>query len=129
MANSSSVGRRILLAGGLSIAIAAAPAAAFAALPSHAPAGPAIACPAGEVEDIYIGECTPELVPNTPGGNYPTPTAGEGGVTFSTPGDPGSVPEVQGIPCTGANTGQCIGLEEDQPAPVVQPRTSISSSP
>nr|WP_059016690.1 hypothetical protein [Mycobacterium sp. M26] len=130
MANSSSVGRRILLAGGLSIAIAAAPAAAFVALPSHAPAGPAIACPAGEVEDIYIGECTPELVPNAPGGNYPTPSpGGSGGVEFSTPGDPGSVPEVQGIPCTGANTGQCIGLEEDQPAPVVQPRTSISSSP
>ena len=128
MANSPSVGRRILLAGGLSIAIAAAPAAAIVALPSHAPAGPALACPAGEVEDIYIGECTPELVPNAPGGNYPTPTSSGGGVSFSTPGDPGSVPEVQGIPCTGANTGQCIGLEENQ-VPDVQPRSSISSSP
>ncbi|WP_167097418.1 intersectin-EH binding protein Ibp1 [Mycobacterium sp. DL592] len=128
MANSPSVSRRILLAGGLSIAIAAAPAAAFVALPSHAPAGPALACPAGEVEDIYIGECTPELVPNAPGGNYPTPTNSGGGVSFSTPGDPGSLPEVQGIPCTGANTGQCIGLEENQ-VPDVQPHSSISSSP
>ena len=125
MAKSPSVGRRILLAGGLSIAIAAAPAAAFVC--RHTPRqGSAVACPAGEVEDIYIGECVPEMAPNTPGGNYPTP-AGTG-ITFSTPGDPGSVPEVQGIPCTGANTGQCIGLQEDQ-VPAVEPRSSISSSP
>jgi hypothetical protein len=125
MANSPSVGRRILLAGGLSIAIAAAPAAAFV-MSSHAPAGSAVACPAGEVEDIYIGECVPEMAPNTPGGNYPTPTGT--GITSSTPGDSGSVPEVQGIPCTGANTGQCIGLQEDQ-VPSVVPHSSISSSP
>lgn len=125
MAKSPSVGRRILLAGGLSIAIAAAPAAAFV-MSSHVPAGSAVACPAGEVEDIYIGECVPEMAPNTPGGNYPSP-AGTG-ITSSTPGDAGSVPEVQGIPCTGANTGQCIGLQEDQ-VPAVEPRSSISSSP
>lgn len=118
MAKPSSVGRRILLAGGLSLAIAAAPAAAFVVGPSLAPAGVAIARPAGEIEDIYTGECTPELTPNT-----------SGGVDFSTPGDTNSVPEVQGIPCTGHNTGQCIGLEEDQGAPDVQPRSSISSSP
>jgi hypothetical protein len=125
MAKQPSVGRRILLAGGLSIAIAAAPAAAFV-MSSNAPAGSAVACPAGEVEDIYIGECVPEMAPNTPGGNYPTP-AGTG-ITYSTPGDSGSLPEVQGIPCTGANTGQCIGLQENQ-VPAVEPRSSISSSP
>ena len=125
MAKSPSVGRRILLAGGLSIAIAAAPAAAFV-MSSHAPAGSAVACPAGEVEDIYIGECVPEMAPNTPGGKYPTPSGT--GITSSTPGDPNSVPEVQGIPCTGANTGQCIGLQENQ-VPAVEPRSSISSSP
>ena len=114
MAKPPSVCRRILLAGGLSIAIAAAP------------AGSAVACPAGEVEDIYIGECVPEMAPNTPGGNYPTP-AGTG-ITYSTPGDSGSLPEVQGVPCTGANTGQCIGLQEDQ-VPAVEPHSSISSSP
>ena len=84
MAKSPSVGRRILLAGGLSIAMAAAPAAAFV-MSSHAPAGSAVACPAGEVEDIYIGECVPEMAPNTPGGNYPTPSGT--GITNSTPGD------------------------------------------
>ena len=125
MATFPSVGRRILLAVGLSIAIAAAPAAVLV-MSSAAPAGSTVACPAGEVEDIYIGECLPEFAPNTPGGNDPTP-AGTG-ITSSTPGDSGSVPEVQGIPCTGANTGQCIGLQEDQ-TPAVEPRSSISSSP
>ena len=125
MAKFPSVGRRILLAGGFSIAIAAAPAAVLV-MSSAAPAGSTVACPAGEVEDIYIGECVPEMAPNTPGGNYPTPT--DAGITSSTPGDSGSVPEVQGIPCTGANTGQCIGLQEDQ-TPAVEPRSSISSSP
>ena len=82
------------------------------------------------------------MAPNVAGGNYPTATGtrttsptGIGttspqgtGITSSTPGDPNSVPEVQGIPCTGANTGQCIGLEENQ-VPVVTPHSSISSSP
>jgi hypothetical protein len=128
MAISSSVGRRILLAGGFSIAIAAAPAIAFIASPSGAPAGASIACPAGESEDLYTDQCIPEMVPNQPGGNYPTPTNGGGNVTFSTPGDSNSLPEVQGIPCTGANTGQCIGLQENQ-VPAVTPHSSISSSP
>jgi len=120
------VGRRILLAGGLSIAIAAAPAVAFFAAPSGAPAHSVVACPNGESEDIYTGQCVPELVPNVPGGAYPT-TAGTG-ITTSTPGDANSLPEVQGVPCTGANTGECIGLQEDQ-LPAVEPHSSISSSP
>lgn len=128
MAISSSVGRRVLLAGGFSIAIAAAPAVAFFASPAGAPAGPAIACPAGESEDLYTDQCIPEMVPNQPGGNYPTTSSGGGNITYSTPGDPNSLPEVQGIPCTGRNTGQCIGLQENQ-VPAVSPHSSISSSP
>jgi hypothetical protein len=27
------------------------------------------------------------------------------------------VPEIQGIPCTGHNTGECIGLGEEQRPP------------
>ena len=128
MANSTSVGRRLFLAGGFSIAIAAAPAVAFFAAPSGAPAGPAIACPAGESEDLYTDQCIPEMVPNQPGGNYPTTTSGGGNTTYSTPGDSSSLPEVQGIPCTGHNTGECIGLQENQ-VPAVSPHSSISSSP
>ena len=127
MAKSSSVGRRVLLAGGFSIAIAAAPAVAFIASPSSAPA-PAIACPAGESEDLYTDQCIPEMVPNQPGGNYPTTSSGGGNTTYSTPGDSNSLPEVQGIPCTGRNTGECIGLQENQ-VPAVSPHSSISSSP
>lgn len=126
MAKTPSIGRRLLLVGGLSVAVAAAPAAAFAMSAADVPAGSVVACPAGEVEDIYIGECVPEMAPNQPGGNEPSP-AGTG-ITYSTPGDANSVPEVQGIPCTGANTGQCIGLQEEQ-VPAVEPRSSISSSP
>lgn len=125
MAKSPSIGRRILFAGGLSIAMAAAPAAAIV-MSADVPTGSVVACPAGEVEDIYIGECVPEMSPNQPGGNDPS-RAGTG-ITYSTPGDANSVPEVQGIPCTGANTGECIGLQEEQ-VPAVEPRSSISSSP
>ena len=126
MAISPSVGRRILLAGGFSIAIAAAPAIAFSAAPSGAPGAPVAACPAGEIEDLFTDECTPEMAPNVPGGNYPTTTGSA--ITSSMPGSTGSLPEVQGIPCTGANTGTCIGLQENQ-QPAVSPHSSISSSP
>lgn len=126
MTISPSVGRRILLAGGFSIAIAAAPAIAFSAAPSGAPAGTVAACPAGEIEDLFTDQCTPEMAPNVPGGNYPTTT--DANISSSTPGDPNSLPEVQGIPCTGSNTGTCIGLQENQ-MPAVTPHSSISSSP
>jgi hypothetical protein len=46
------------------------------------------------------------------------------------PGNP-DLPSISGIPCTGDNSGQCIGLAEQQQAqtPLVQPHTSVSSSP
>jgi hypothetical protein len=119
--------RRLILAGGFSVAIAAAPAVAFFAVPSASPSAPSIAaCPAGETEDLYTDTCVPEMSPNVAGGTYPT--TAPGGITYSTPGDTSSVPEINGIPCTGRNTGQCIGLEENQ-VPNVVPHSSISSSP
>lgn len=98
------------------MAIAAAPAAAFFAVPA-AGISPVAACPSGETEDLFTDACVPHLSPNV-----------SGGISYSTPGDAYSVPEVQGIPCTGRNTGECIGLEEDQVQQVV-PRSTISSSP
>ncbi len=122
--SAGSTAQRVILAGGFALAIAAAPAAAFLTMPS---AGPALAaCPAGETEDLYTDACIPELSPNVPGGNFPT--AAPGGITYSTPGDPNSLPEIDGIPCTGRNSGQCIGLSEDQ-VPDVTPHSSLSSSP
>jgi hypothetical protein len=111
--------RRLLLASGFAVAVAAAPAAAFLAVPT-AGSTPAVitACPSGETEDLYTDLCVPHLTPNTPGG-----------VSYSTPGDAYSVPEVQGVPCTGRNTGECIGLEENQPQFAPPPESTLSSSP
>jgi hypothetical protein len=110
--------RRVLIAGGFAAAITAAPAvAAFASPLSAAPS--VAACPNGELNDSFTGVCVPELVPNSP----------EPYTTNET--SPGGLPEVDNIPCTGANSGQCIGLSEEQQAegPIAVPRSSISSSP
>lgn len=107
--------RRLLLAGGFAVAIAAAPAAAFVAVPTYS--APTIAaCPGGESEDTFTGACTPDLVPNSP----------EFGQT-----SPGGLPEVDNIPCTGGNSGQCIGLSEEEQAegPMAVPHSTVSSSP
>jgi hypothetical protein len=117
MATLRNPARRVILAGGFAVAIAAAPAVAFFAGPGVSPSIPLAACPSGETEDLYTDNCVPEMTPNQPGG-----------VSYSTPGDANSVPEIQGIPCTGANSGQCIGLEEDQ-VPNVVPHSTLSSSP
>ena len=81
-------------------------------------------CPNGEEEDLYTGVCVPHTVPNS-------------GAPFQAiPGNP-SLPEVNlpggggAIPCTGHNSGQCIGLAEeaqaDGPQPV--PESTFGSSP
>ena len=97
------------------MAIAAAP--AVAAFSTPAAAGTSVAaCPAGESEDTFTLNCAPHLVPNSP---------------EITNTSPGGLPEVSGIPCTGANSGQCIGLAESQQAqgPMPAPHSSVSSSP
>jgi hypothetical protein len=106
---------RLLLAGGFAVALAAAPAVAVVAV--SADSAPAIAaCAGGESEDTFTGVCVPDLVPNSP----------EFGQT-----SPGGLPEVGNIPCTGANSGECIGLSEEEQAqgPQPVPRSSVSSSP
>jgi hypothetical protein len=106
--------RRLIVAGGFAIAIAAAPVTALAFLP---PVAPVASCPAGESEDLYTDVCVPEVSPNVPGGNWPS-------------GNQSPLPEVRGIPCTGGNTGECIGLQESEAGtPVVRPHSSLSSSP
>lgn len=103
--------RRLLLAGGFAVAIAAAPAVAAFASPSTAPSFGA-SCPNGETEDSFTDVCTPDLVPNSPEISQ----------------SPGGLPAVDGIPCTGGNSGQCIGLSEDAPQ-YVPPSSSVGSSP
>ena len=108
---------RIILAGGFAVAALATP--AVVALASSGAATPSVAaCPTGESEDLYTTMCTPDLVPNSP-----APLS-------AIPGNP-DLPAIDGIPCGGNNSGQCIGLAEDQQAqtPLVEPHTSVSSSP
>ncbi|BBX29204.1 intersectin-EH binding protein Ibp1 [Mycolicibacterium alvei] len=113
--------RRLILAGGFVIAAAAAPAIAAVSAPA---AGPAFACPSGEEEDLYSGQCVPHTVPNSPG-------------AFSAiPGNP-NLPAVNlpggggAIPCTGANSGECIGLAEEAQSrgPAVTAESTFGSSP
>jgi hypothetical protein len=111
--------RRLILAGGFAIAIAIAPAAAFVAHPTDSTDfKPLAACNSGEEEDVFTTSCTPYLVPNSPEG------------FTSTAANP-DIPEIAGVPCTGADSGACIGLAENAedagPQPV--PRSTISSSP
>ena len=108
---------RIILAGGFALAALATP--VVAALAASDASTPSIAaCPTGESEDLYTTMCTPDLVPNSPS---PLSTI---------PGNP-DMPAIDGIPCGGHNSGQCIGLAEEQQAqtPLVEPHTSVSSSP
>ena len=108
--------RRLILAGGFAVAVAATPAIAVVTIPSASV--PLAQCPSGEEEDLFTGACVPHTVPNS-------------GAAFSSiPGNP-DLPSIDGVPCTGHNSGQCIGLAEEAqdlgPAPV--PHSTVSSSP
>ena len=121
MATQRITASRLILAGGFALAALTAP--AIAALTATSEATGIAACPAGESMDTFTTNCTPDLVPNQGGPNTGTP--------YSTiPGNP-DLPSIDGIPCAGHNSGQCIGLAEEQQAqtPLVQPHTSVSSSP
>jgi hypothetical protein len=108
--------RRLILAGGFAMAVAALPAVALATQPH---ATPLAQCSSGEEEDVFTTTCTPMLVPNSPEGAFTTTAANP------------DIPEINGVPCTGADSGACIGLAENAidagPQPV--PRSTISSSP
>jgi hypothetical protein len=106
--------RRMIVAGAFALAAIAAPAvAAFGLTP--VPGSAVAACASGEDEDQFTGECTPFLVPNSPS-------------PFTTDAANPDIPEIDGIPCTGRNSGQCIGLAEDAPQ-YVAPESSVGSSP
>jgi hypothetical protein len=113
--------KRLILAGGFAVAVAIAPAVGVFAVPS---ASMLAQCPAGEEEDQFTGSCIPHTVPNS------------GSVFSSTPGNP-TLPSVNlpggggSIPCTGHNSGECIGLAEESEAmgPQPVPRSTVSSSP
>lgn len=105
--------RRHLLIGAFVVAAAAAPAAAGFSMPD--PGVAQAQCTGGEEPDQFTTTCVPFMVPNA-------------GSPFTTTAANPDVPEIDGIPCTGHNSGECIGLAEDQ-VPNVVPRSTFSSSP
>jgi hypothetical protein len=111
--------RRLIVAGGFALAIGISPAAAIVAHPTHATdSKPMAVCDSGEEEDVFTTSCTPFLVPNSPQG------------FTSTAANP-DIPEIEGVPCTGRDSGACIGLSEEEAAagPQPVPRSTISASP
>lgn len=116
MATSPFAIRRHLLIGAFVVASATAPAIAAFSTPEP---GIAVAqCSGGEEADQFTSTCVPYLVPNS------------GPQGFTTTAANPDIPEIDGIPCTGGNSGACIGLSEDQSLlPNVTPRSTFSSSP
>lgn len=128
---------RLLIAGGFAVAVSAAPLVAALAAPAG-PAAPALAqCPATEVLDPNTGACKPitdaGAAPQTTNPIEPGITDLQpGALTESGAGNVGQLPEVNGIPCNGDNTGLCIGLEQNNPANtggVVLPPVPVGVTP
>ena len=84
-----------MIAGAFAAALAA-PVIAVSAVPSAGPTTPLAACQEGQHLDPASGQCVGQLEPGTMG---------------TIPGN-SDVPAVDGIPCTGQNTGECIGLQQ-----------------
>jgi hypothetical protein len=110
--------RRLLIAGGFAVAVAAAPAIAAVAMPAQGAFAPQ-ACSGGEEEDVFTGVCVPHTVPNSP----IVPAS-------ATPGTNG-IPSIDGVPCEGTNSAQCRGLadEEQSEGPAAVPRSSVDGQP
>ena len=107
--------RRLILAGGFAVAVAAAPAIAVFAVPTADTFVPVAQCPMGEESDPFTGVCVPHTVPNSK--------------VFSTiPGDP-QLPSIDGIPCVGGHQGVCRGLAQVPQVPMPVPESTIGSSP
>jgi hypothetical protein len=101
----------------LAAAFALAALGAPAALVTLNPATANAACSSGEEEDQFTTQCTPFMVPNSPDSSGFTTTAANP-----------DMPEIDGIPCTGADSGACIGLAEDAPQ-YQAPTSTVGSDP
>lgn len=119
MASRTNTAQRLLLVGGFAVAASAAPILIAVAGPAGPPAPALAQCPSTEVLDPASGACKPvsDQTPTTfnpvdPGITNLQP----GGITSANAGDVGMLPEVNGIPCNGGNTGLCIGLEQQNAA-------------
>jgi hypothetical protein len=109
------ISRRRILVGALAVAVVAGP-VLIATRPMDAV--PLAACKSSEEAVVVSISCAPTELPRLPS---------ELTTTASNP----DVPELGGIPCTGRNTGPCLGVERElrelDPPPVS--RSTFSASP
>ena len=138
MATLPSLTNRLVLAGGFAVAIAVAPVVVALSTPAAAPTPALAECPMTDVVDPVSGACkpiqdvaapvaAPTQNPINPEGAALAPGAITQGIGS---GGAGQLPEIDGIPCTGANTGMCIGLQESKGANNVQlPSAPIGVQP
>ena len=116
---------RLLLSCGFAVAALAMPITAIATGP--APAVPQAACPAGEENDVFSGDCQTFLSPNTHTVNGPDYSGNFSEHLSTVNGANPDIPEIDGIPCTGDNAGECIGLSEDQ-TPEAVPHSTFGTN-
>jgi hypothetical protein len=123
MATLTALTNRLLIAGGFAVAIAAAPVMVTLATPTGTIGNAVADCPSTEILDPAPPTQNPINPENT--------TLQPGSLTEGTgTGSVGELPTVDGIPCNGGNTGQCIGLEASQGANKVQlPSVPIGVTP
>lgn len=117
--------RRLILAGGFAVAVAAAPAIAVFTVPTIDAAPVAQGCPGGEEADQFTGNCVPHTVPNSGPSPFSTSAGNPDMPVVNLPGGGGA------IPCTGHNSGECIGLAEQGQAagPQPVPQSTVGHSP
>jgi hypothetical protein len=125
MATHTTIAHRVLAVGGFAVAMSAAPLVAALTSPAG-PASPAMAtCPPTEFSDPVSGACKPLTTVSEPTFNPVDPGITglqPGSVTSGQAGEVGRLPEVNGIPCNGGNTGLCIGLEQENAAKAATPQ-------
>ena len=116
MATHAPFTHRLLLTGGFAVAVAAAPiVAALSGAVQQPSSTPLADCPPGQSLDVLSDSCKPDSEVPGPIENPINPENEQlqtGSITGSQPGEVGRLPEVNGIPCNGGNTGLCIGLTE-----------------
>lgn len=133
MATLTPLTSRLLAAGSFAVAVAAAP--LMISLATPAPQALADDCPDTEVWDETSGACQPisDVTPATQNPINPENAPMQpGSITEgSGTGNVGQLGSVDGIPCTGANTGECIGLQESQGPPdnVTLPPVPVGVTP
>jgi hypothetical protein len=117
--------RRLILAGGFAVAVAAAPVIAISAIPATDGTQIAQGCPGGEEADQFTGNCVPHTVPNAGASPFSTSAGNPDLPVVNLPGGGGA------IPCTGHNSGECIGLAEEAQAagPQPVPQSTVGHSP